>query len=87
MSTLANKTIFLFFLGEYIKNWRARWFVLKSDGTFLGFKSKPIPGQAVEPLNNFRIERELLLWIMINEVFIYQFVVLCCWSTQQMSTY
>lgn len=39
--------------GEYIKNWRPRWFVLKSDGSFYGYKQKPIGG--VEPLNNFRI--------------------------------
>lgn len=40
--------------GEYIKNWRPRWFVLKSDGKFLGYKQKPTPG--LEPLNNFKIE-------------------------------
>lgn len=43
--------------GEYIKNWRARWFVLRSDGTFQGFKQRPA-GAGAEPLNNFKIERE-----------------------------
>lgn len=41
--------------GEYIKNWRARWFVLKTDGTFQGFKQRPV-GALVEPLNQFKIE-------------------------------
>lgn len=44
-------------VGEYIKNWRARWFVLRSDGTFQGFKQRPA-GTATEPLNNFKIERK-----------------------------
>lgn len=40
--------------GEYIKNWRPRWFVLKADGSFLGYKQKPQHG--TEPLNNFKVE-------------------------------
>jgi RAC serine/threonine-protein kinase len=40
--------------GEYIKNWRSRWFTLYSDGTFYGYKSKP--SEPVEPLNQFKIE-------------------------------
>lgn len=43
--------------GEYIKNWRARWFVLKSDGQFIGYRSKPAAGAPVDPLNNFKVER------------------------------
>src|SRR4029434_315401 len=27
--------------GEYIKTWRARYFLLKSDGTFIGYKERP----------------------------------------------
>ena len=45
-------------VGEYVKNWRPRWFILKNDGTFLGFKSKPPPGGRVEPQNNFKIDRK-----------------------------
>lgn len=42
--------------GEYIKNWRARYFELKADGSFLGYKEKPtVPN--VEPLNNFTIAK------------------------------
>jgi len=42
--------------GEYIKNWRPRYFILNDDGSFLGFKEKPkvFP---MEPLNNFSIEK------------------------------
>ncbi|XP_065174840.1 RAC-gamma serine/threonine-protein kinase-like [Sycon ciliatum] len=41
--------------GEYIKNWRPRWFQLRSDGTFHGYKTKPGPGD--EPLNNFTVAK------------------------------
>ena len=44
------------FVGEYIKNWRPRWFVLRADGAFHGYKAKPPPGEYKDPLNNFRIE-------------------------------
>ena len=54
---MANVTV-LVCVGEYIKNWRARWFVLRSDGTFQGFKQRPPVGAATEPLNNFKIERK-----------------------------
>lgn len=53
--------------GEYIKNWRPRWFVLRSDGTFYGFKQKPTVG--IEPLNQFKIERKCL----------YEWVWSVCW--------
>lgn len=42
--------------GEYIKNWRPRWFQLRMDGSFLGYKAKPPPGAPSAPLNNFKIE-------------------------------
>ncbi|XP_077999768.1 RAC-gamma serine/threonine-protein kinase-like [Glandiceps talaboti] len=43
--------------GEYIKNWRPRYFILKSDGSFLGFKDKSKQIDLNDPLNNFSIER------------------------------
>jgi len=39
--------------GEVIKNWRPRYFVLKSDGQLLGYKNKPISSS--EPCNNFTV--------------------------------
>ena len=45
------------FRGEFIKNWRPRYFVLMSDGSFHGFKEKPV-GDNTEPLNNFSVERK-----------------------------
>ena len=27
--------------GEYIKTWRPRYFLLKNDGTFIGYKERP----------------------------------------------
>ena len=31
---------------------------MKSDGSFLGYKQKPVPGSTPEPLNNFKVERK-----------------------------
>lgn len=44
-------------VGEYIKNWRPRWFVLKSDGSFYGYKARP-ESDDVEPLNHFSVQSE-----------------------------
>ncbi|XP_065841545.1 RAC-gamma serine/threonine-protein kinase-like [Oscarella lobularis] len=43
--------------GEYIKNWRKRYFQLRSDGTFYGFKQPPVAGTYTEPLNNFTVDK------------------------------
>lgn len=40
--------------GEHIKNWRKRYFILRDNGSFFGYKSKPDHGQ--EPLNNFTVK-------------------------------
>lgn len=44
--------------GEHFKNWRPRYFVLKTDGQFLGFKNKPLEprGDPGEPCNNFTVK-------------------------------
>ncbi|XP_063061602.1 RAC-beta serine/threonine-protein kinase [Engraulis encrasicolus] len=42
--------------GEYIKTWRPRYFILKSDGSFIGYKEKPeISDPNTPPLNNFSV--------------------------------
>ena len=43
--------------GEHIKNWRSRYFVLRDDGTLVGFKTKPDQqmAAAAQPLNNFTV--------------------------------
>ncbi|KAG8543273.1 hypothetical protein GDO81_025067 [Engystomops pustulosus] len=44
--------------GEYIKTWRPRYFLLKSDGSFIGYKEKPDSSEhsmALPPLNNFSV--------------------------------
>ncbi|MEQ2291626.1 RAC-alpha serine/threonine-protein kinase [Ameca splendens] len=42
--------------GEYIKTWRPRYFLLKSDGTFIGYKEQPQDVDQLEtPLNNFSV--------------------------------
>uniref|UniRef100_A0A4W5PKC7 non-specific serine/threonine protein kinase n=1 Tax=Hucho hucho TaxID=62062 RepID=A0A4W5PKC7_9TELE len=44
------------FAGEYIKTWRPRYFLLKTDGTFIGYKERPQHVEALEtPLNNFSV--------------------------------
>lgn len=47
--------------GEYIKTWRPRYFLLKNDGTFIGYKERPQDVEQREsPLNNFSVARECL---------------------------
>uniref|UniRef100_A0A8C2QJC7 non-specific serine/threonine protein kinase n=1 Tax=Cricetulus griseus TaxID=10029 RepID=A0A8C2QJC7_CRIGR len=42
--------------GEYIKTWRPRYFLLKNDGTFIGYKERPQDVEHREsPLNNFSV--------------------------------
>uniref|UniRef100_A0A8C7YLS3 non-specific serine/threonine protein kinase n=1 Tax=Oryzias sinensis TaxID=183150 RepID=A0A8C7YLS3_9TELE len=43
--------------GEYIKTWRPRYFILKTDGSFIGYKEKPeVSGDhSLPPLNNFSV--------------------------------
>ncbi|OQR73948.1 RAC serine/threonine-protein kinase-like, partial [Tropilaelaps mercedesae] len=42
--------------GEHIKNWRKRYFILRDDGSLIGFKVQPEPGQYADPLNNFTVK-------------------------------
>lgn len=42
--------------GEHIKNWRKRYFVLRDDGTLMGYKTKPeSQATSTERLNNFTV--------------------------------
>lgn len=41
--------------GEHIKNWRPRYFILRDDGSLMGYKSKPDGTNPVEQLNNFTV--------------------------------
>ena len=42
--------------GEYIQNWRKRYFLLMNNGQFLGFRSQPINDKDLnDPENNFSI--------------------------------
>nr|UAD82013.1 serine/threonine-protein kinase [Dugesia japonica] len=40
--------------GEHIKNWRRRYFILREDGTFYGYRSYPKDDMS-QPLNNFTV--------------------------------
>lgn len=43
--------------GEHIKTWRSRYFILRSDGTLHGWRSKPNENAPPErPLNDFTIK-------------------------------
>jgi len=42
--------------GEHFKNWRPRYFILKDDGQFLGFKSKPTTADDPNMCNNFTVK-------------------------------
>ncbi|GCB59776.1 hypothetical protein scyTo_0014011, partial [Scyliorhinus torazame] len=51
-------SLFLYIVaaGEYIKTWRPRYFLLKTDGTFIGYKERPQDVDQLEtPLNNFSV--------------------------------
>lgn len=49
------KYLLFFLVGEYIKNWRPRYFLLKTDGSFIGYKEKPQDADLPYPLNNFSV--------------------------------
>jgi len=43
--------------GEHIRTWRPRYFILRENGQFIGFKSKPSSQQDLnDPLNNFTVK-------------------------------
>lgn len=55
-STTLSPNLTVFFAGEHIKTWRPRYFILKNDGQFLGFKNKPsLDTDLTDPLNNFTV--------------------------------
>lgn len=42
--------------GEHIKNWRKRFFILRDDGTLMGYKTRPdVAATTTERLNNFTV--------------------------------
>lgn len=42
--------------GEHFRNWRPRYFILKDNGQFLGFRNKPtLDTDLADPLNNFTV--------------------------------
>jgi RAC serine/threonine-protein kinase len=46
--------------GEHIKNWRPRYFILRSDGSLFGYKNRPDAQGPTEPStnnNNFTVAR------------------------------
>lgn len=43
--------------GEFIQTWRPRWFVLRADGSFRGYKQKPVEGDNEVPINVFDVQR------------------------------
>ena len=59
MFLFINRKYILYFicLGEHIKNWRSRYFILFDDGSLVGFKNKPESvGAYSDPLNNFTVK-------------------------------
>ena len=44
--------------GKLLKSWSTRWFVLKSDGQFIGYHRRPTPGRSVDPSNSYKVDRE-----------------------------
>eukprot|EP00041_Stephanoeca_diplocostata_P016716 m.330213 g.330213 ORF g.330213 m.330213 type:complete len:469 (-) comp20457_c2_seq1:2840-4246(-) len=59
MSDFIVKEGWLLKKGEYIASWRPRYFVLRSDGTFRGFKTKPSKDSDA-PINFFDIQNSTI---------------------------
>lgn len=66
------------FSGEYIKTWRPRYFILKSDGSFIGYKEKPevSSDHSLPPLNNFSVAGQFSL--LASK---FQYVFATCWRS------
>nr|XP_022331578.1 RAC-beta serine/threonine-protein kinase-like [Crassostrea virginica]XP_022331579.1 RAC-beta serine/threonine-protein kinase-like [Crassostrea virginica]XP_022331580.1 RAC-beta serine/threonine-protein kinase-like [Crassostrea virginica] len=47
--------------GEYIRNWRARYYILRADGSFLGFKSRAESQHAEEKQNDFMLQEDVTI--------------------------
>lgn len=41
--------------GEHIRTWRSRYFILRDDGTLMGYRNKPANNAPAEQLNNFTV--------------------------------
>lgn len=41
--------------GEHIKTWRSRYFILRGDGTLIGYRNKPTGSGPVDKLNDFTV--------------------------------
>ncbi|XP_053671840.1 RAC serine/threonine-protein kinase [Anopheles nili] len=54
-SSTIVKQGWLYKRGEHIKNWRSRYFILKSNGTLEGYKVRPGTQAYTEPSNNFTV--------------------------------
>nr|CAB3220847.1 RAC-alpha serine/threonine-protein kinase-like [Phallusia mammillata] len=68
--------------GEYIRNWRRRYFILKTDGSFLGYKEKPSPDNHQEPLNNFSVMKSQVMRKDAQRDSTFVFIVRCLqWTT------
>lgn len=46
--------------GEHIKNWRSRYFILRSDGTLVGYKNHPESSAQVEVKKKFPLQPVLV---------------------------
>ena len=52
---MTSKTSFPSNVGEHIKNWRLRYFILMDDGSLRGYKRKPENGNYADPMNDFTV--------------------------------
>lgn len=51
----------MFKRGEYIRNWRARYYILRADGVFHGFKSKEEAQTSAEIQNDFMLQEDVTI--------------------------
>ncbi|XP_013096502.2 RAC-gamma serine/threonine-protein kinase-like isoform X2 [Biomphalaria glabrata] len=67
--------------GEHIKNWRKRYFILRKNGSFEGFRSKPEANDLQDPLNKFSVKDCQLM--KVNRPRPHTFIIKCWqWATE-----
>jgi len=77
--------VHLFFpSGEYIKNWRPRYFLLKTDGSFIGYKEKPQDADLPYPLNNFSVASK---WCLQGKTSTIWFILYLLWGNREVNLY
>lgn len=63
LQPIVNKPFFILFAAEHLRDWRDRYFILKDNGDFIGYKKEPSTEDELKNvLNNFTVKNcEIIL--------------------------